>query len=75
MLADPPYDVADGELDALLAPLGAPGWLSPGRDTWSSSGRPEPAITAETGFRTGWERTFGDTLVVLRPTDDGESPT
>ena len=69
VLADPPYGVPDAEIDELLHALGSPGWLSPGATL--AIERPVGAgITAETGFRTGWERSFGDTLVVFAEASD-----
>jgi 16S rRNA (guanine966-N2)-methyltransferase len=72
VLADPPYGVSDSEIDELLRRLGAPGWLSPGA-TVAIERAVGAGISAETGFRTGWERTFGDTLVVFAEASD--SPT
>ncbi len=64
VFADPPYDVGAEAIGALVEHLGAPGWLSPGAtvsiERPVGSGVPMPKT-----FRTGWERTFGDTLVIF----------
>jgi len=64
VLADPPYEVGEDEVEALMARLGTAGWLSPGA-TVSLERSVGTALTLAEGFRTGWERVFGDTLVVF----------
>ena len=69
VFADPPYDVADEAIEALVEHLGAPGWLSPGATV--SIERPVGSgVLLPKSFRTGWERTFGDTLVVFVEASD-----
>jgi 16S rRNA (guanine966-N2)-methyltransferase len=64
VFADPPYDVADDEVVALLGALTTPGWLAP--DAVVVLERPTgAAIEPPTGLRATWERTFGDTLVLF----------
>lgn len=64
VFADPPYDVTTEEIEALLAALGDPGWLSPGA-TVSLERSIGSAVILPEGFRTRWERSFGDTLVLF----------
>jgi 16S rRNA (guanine966-N2)-methyltransferase len=62
VLADPPYDTTDADVTALLVALAAPGWLAP--DAIVSVERPaRHPVVVPTGWRTGWERAFGDTLL------------
>jgi 16S rRNA (guanine966-N2)-methyltransferase len=64
VFADPPYDVADRDVDAVLRGLSAPGWLAP--DAVMVVERPEgAAIAPPPRYGATWERTFGDTLVVF----------
>jgi 16S rRNA (guanine966-N2)-methyltransferase len=64
VLADPPYDTSDEDVTALLAALMAPGWLAD--DAIVSVERPvRHPVAAPQGCTTGWERTFGDTLLTL----------
>ena len=72
VLADPPYTAAEAEVEALVARLGEPGWLSPG--AMVSIERPRgSALTLPGGFRSGWERSFGDTLVFFVEASDSSS--
>jgi 16S rRNA (guanine966-N2)-methyltransferase len=62
VLADPPYDLTDDAVSAVVRSLGAPGWLADGAVV--AIERPVRATVAvPDGFRACWERTFGDTLV------------
>lgn len=65
VFADPPYGTDQDVIIDLLEALASPGWLSEGarvvveraaRDPFSSPGSP---------WSVGWERTYGDTLVVV----------
>jgi 16S rRNA (guanine966-N2)-methyltransferase len=62
VLADPPYDVARPELDAVIASAceRAPGGTVV-VETAFAAGRPAPPD----GWTVGWERRFGDTLVTF----------
>ncbi len=61
-VVDPPYDMADEDVTALLDALGVPGWLA--SDAIVSIERPaRHPIVVPLGWRTGWERAFGDTLL------------
>jgi 16S rRNA (guanine966-N2)-methyltransferase len=64
VFADPPYDDATAAIEALLEHLGAPGWLSPGATVSVERPVGSPVFLPKS-FRTGWERTFGDTLIVF----------
>jgi len=64
VFADPPYEASTEEIEALVGRLAEPGWLSPG--AMVSIERPRgAALHLPDGFRSGWERSFGDTLVVF----------
>jgi 16S rRNA (guanine966-N2)-methyltransferase len=64
VFADPPYDTADEDAAAVLARLAESSWLAPGAIV--SVERPvRHLVPAPDGFRTGWERTFGDTLIAF----------
>jgi 16S rRNA (guanine966-N2)-methyltransferase len=64
VFADPPYDLADRDVDAVLDRLAGPEWLAP--DATVVVERPEgAAISPPPHLRATWERTFGDTLVVF----------
>jgi 16S rRNA (guanine966-N2)-methyltransferase len=63
-LLDPPYDTTDEDVTALLTALAAPGWLAP--DAIVSVERPaRHPVVVPNGWRTGWERAFGDTLLTF----------
>lgn len=62
VFADPPYDSPDDEITALLVALEAPGWLA--TDAVVTVERPiRHPVVSPPGWQTGWERTFGDTLL------------
>ena len=62
VFVDPPYDTADEDVTEVLASLMAPGWLAPGAIV--SVERPvRHPVVVPAGLSTGWERTFGDTLL------------
>src|SRR5262249_41169231 len=62
VFVDPPYDTPDRDVTALVDSLGAPGWLAPAAIVCVE--RPvHHALVAPPGWRTGWERVFGDTLL------------
>jgi len=58
---DPPYGTPDEEVTAVLAALDGPGWLAD--DAIVTVERPaRHPVVLPPGWRTGWEREFGDTL-------------
>lgn len=64
VFVDPPYDTADDDVTAVLTALTVPGRLAP--DAIVSVERPHRHhVIAPPGLRTGWERTFGDTLLTF----------
>ena len=64
VFVDPPYDTPDGDVTAVLAALTLPGRLAP--DAIVSVERPHRHhVVAPAGLQTGWERTFGDTLLTF----------
>jgi len=64
VFVDPPYSTPDEEVTALLAALSAPGWLAP--EAIVSVERPHRhPVIAPPGLSSGWERTFGDTLLTF----------
>jgi 16S rRNA (guanine966-N2)-methyltransferase len=61
---DPPYDTADEDVTSVLAALTVPGRLA--SDAIVTVERPHRRhIVAPPGLQTGWERTFGDTLLTF----------
>ncbi len=69
VLVDPPFEVADDTLGELGGRLAEPGWLSPGATVSIERSVGSP-VALPKSFRTGWERTFGDTLVIfVEPSD------
>jgi 16S rRNA (guanine966-N2)-methyltransferase len=62
VMIDPPYDTADERVTELLVALDAPGWLA--QDAIVTIERPaRHPIVVPSGWQTGWERSFGDTLL------------
>jgi len=61
---DPPYSTPDSDVTELLARLAAPGWLT--SDAIVSVERPlRHPVVPPPGLSTGWERSFGDTLLTF----------
>jgi 16S rRNA (guanine966-N2)-methyltransferase len=61
VFADPPYDTTDDAIAAMLEALASPGWLA--TDAIVVIERPaKHPVPAVEGWRTEWERQFGDTL-------------
>jgi len=64
VFVDPPYETADDVVTDLLGVLLAPGWMAP--DAIVSVERPHRhPVVAPPGLTSGWERTFGDTLLTF----------
>ncbi len=63
VLADPPYEVRTGEVEAVLSLLLRHGWVAPGSVVVVE----RPASAAESGFPAGWtrwpSRRYGDTRI------------
>jgi 16S rRNA (guanine966-N2)-methyltransferase len=64
VFVDPPYRTADEDVTELLAVLAAPGWLAAGAIVSVERPRRSPVV-APPGFTSGWQRTFGDTLLTF----------
>ncbi len=62
VFVDPPYDTADEDVTEVLASLMVPGWLAPGAIVTVERPVRHPVVVPA-GLSTGWERTFGDTLL------------
>ena len=64
VFVDPPYDTPDEVITSLLSALDRPGWVAP--DGIVTVERPprHPVVTPP-GWRSGWERAFGDTLLAF----------
>lgn len=74
--ADPPYDIDVGELRRLLEAVGAQHWVAPGAQLVlerPSQRRPTPdhgTFTVPEPWVSTWERTYGDTLVIIATRPD-----
>jgi len=64
VFVDPPYDTTDEEVSRLLSTLTAPGWLAPGGIVTVERPVRHP-VGVPPGLASGWERTFGDTLLTF----------
>jgi 16S rRNA (guanine966-N2)-methyltransferase len=65
VLLDPPYDVAGEEVTGVLAALAAPGWLAAGATVAVERPRAAGAPGLPAGWQSRFERSYGDTLVVV----------
>jgi 16S rRNA (guanine966-N2)-methyltransferase len=65
VLADPPYGSAAETVTDLLAALTAPGWLAPDARVVIERAARDPFPTVGMPWSVGWERKYGDTLVVV----------
>jgi 16S rRNA (guanine966-N2)-methyltransferase len=63
VFADPPYDLDDASLDAVIAGLAQHGWLGEGSLVLVERPRRRSATTWPDGFEPGRERTYGETVV------------
>ena len=69
VLADPPYDVAATEVEAVLAMLATAGWAVPGTVVVVERATSGPPLNWPDGW-TGWPpRTYGDTRLELAEWD------
>jgi 16S rRNA (guanine966-N2)-methyltransferase len=62
VFVDPPYETPDDVISEQLGALTGPGWLAPDAIVSVERPRRHPVVPPP-GVSTGWERTFGDTLL------------
>ena len=62
VFVDPPYETPDEVISEQLGKLAAPGWLAPGAIVSVERPRRHPVVPPP-ALTSGWERTFGDTLL------------
>jgi 16S rRNA (guanine966-N2)-methyltransferase len=75
VFADPPYEMAARDVAGVAAMLGAPGWLTPEASVVVERPARDQPVGAPPGWEIGWERRYGDTLVVvLRAPDRATEP-
>jgi 16S rRNA (guanine966-N2)-methyltransferase len=65
VLADPPYGAGDEAVLDTISALEAPGWLAEGARVVVERAAREPFPPVPDPWRVGWERRYGDTLVVV----------
>lgn len=65
VLADPPYEVAAADIDALPVLLGAGGWAGPGTVVVIERAVSSPAVGWPDGWETWPSRRYGDTRLEL----------
>jgi 16S rRNA (guanine(966)-N(2))-methyltransferase RsmD len=65
VLADPPYDLPAGDVEAVLAALAAPGRLAPDATVVVERPRAGAPLAMPPGWDRGAERTYGDTLLLF----------
>lgn len=65
VLADPPYDVAAAEVEAVLSGLSAHGWLRQGTVAVVERSPSGPPLTWPAGWAAWPERVYGDTRLEL----------
>jgi 16S rRNA (guanine966-N2)-methyltransferase len=69
VLCDPPYELPDDELEAVLARLALGGWLAPGATVVVERAGAAGAPKWPPGWQSTWERRYGDTLVLFVSTE------
>ena len=73
VLLDPPYDLPADALGSVLAALAEPGWLAPEATVVVERSGADALPELPPGWRSTWERCYGDTLVWFAKTiEDGE---
>ncbi|OBA59303.1 16S rRNA (guanine(966)-N(2))-methyltransferase RsmD [Mycobacterium sp. 1100029.7] len=65
VLADPPYEVETAEVHAVVAALGAHGWVGPGAVVVIERGAASPALAWPDGWAAWPQREYGDTRLEL----------
>lgn len=63
VLCDPPYELADDDLESVLGHLASGGWLAPGATVVVERAGSADAPRWPPGWRSTWERRYGDTLL------------
>lgn len=65
VLCDPPYELADSELETVLSRLADGGWLAPGATVVVERAGAAGSPQWPPGWQSTWERRYGDTLVLF----------
>jgi 16S rRNA (guanine966-N2)-methyltransferase len=65
VLADPPYGAGDEAITDTIGALAAPGWLAEGARVAIERAAREPFPLEPAPWEVGWQRRYGDTLVVV----------
>jgi 16S rRNA (guanine966-N2)-methyltransferase len=65
VFADPPYGAGDEATTDVLDALALPGWLALGGRVVVERAAREPMPSLRSHWTVGWERRYGDTLVVV----------
>ena len=69
VLADPPYDVASSDIDAVLVALGAHGWVRQGSVAVVERAAASVPLTWPDGWSVWPQRSYGDTRLELAEYD------
>ncbi|MGB2921253.1 MAG: 16S rRNA (guanine(966)-N(2))-methyltransferase RsmD [Mycobacterium sp.] len=69
VLADPPYEVGEAEVSAMLVALGRAGWTMPGTVAVVERSASGPEVTWPDGWTTWGARRYGDTRIELAEHD------
>lgn len=65
VFADPPYDVANSEVEAVLAALAGNGWVAPGAVAVIERPAARPTLAWPAGWEVWRDRRYGDTRLEL----------
>ena len=65
VFVDPPYDASVDDLSAAIDAIAEPGWLVPGGRIVVERPARQGPVPVPAGWEVGWERKYGDTLVVV----------
>ncbi len=68
VFADPPYDLAGGAVDAILASVVEQGWVAPDGLIVVERSRRTPQPVWPPGFDGGWSRRYGETVLFFGQT-------
>jgi 16S rRNA (guanine966-N2)-methyltransferase len=69
VLLDPPYAATSGEVERTLQALEATGWLAPGAAIVVERAAADPRPMLPMSWEIAWERSYGDTLVIVAVTN------